>query len=259
MTLTLALMLPALLASAPPPAHPVLRVCSDPNNLPFSNAREQGFENRLARLLAEDLGAELRYTWWAQRRGFLRNTLKAGSCDVVMGVPSQLEMVAATRPYYRASYVFVARRGDRPVRSLDDPRLRRLRVGVPVVGDDGANPPPAHALARRGIVDNVRGFSVLGDYAQDSPPLAILQALERGDIDLAIVWGPLAGYRLRRGGALQIAPVQPQSDDGLPFAYDISLGTRRADRDLRQRLDDFLVRRRADIDRILTDYGVPRL
>jgi ABC-type amino acid transport substrate-binding protein len=127
----------------------VLRVCADPNNLPFSNERGEGFENKLAEMLAADLGAELRYTWWAQRRGFFRNTLRAGSCDVVLGVPAGFELALTTSPYYRSTYAFVSRK-DRHlgVRSFDDEALRRLKVGVQLVGDDGANTPPAHALAR---------------------------------------------------------------------------------------------------------------
>lgn len=243
---------------------PVLRVCADPNNLPFSNAKGEGFENRIAELVAHDLGAELRYTWWAQRRGFFRNTLKAGVCDVVVGVPARLEMVAPTRPYYRSSYVFVTRKGSvaarPPLTSLDDPRLRRLRIGVPIVGDDGDNPPPAHALARRGIIDNVAGFSVYGDYTQDSPPLRVLDELARGHIDVAIVWGPLAGYAAkRRHAAFVLSPVRPDREDGLPFAFEIAMGVRRGDDALLRRLDEVVLRRRADIDHILADYGVPRL
>ena len=148
-----------------------LRVCADPNNLPFSNQRGEGFENRLASLIARDLHARVEYTWWAQRRGFVRNTLKTGSCDVIMGVPATMDMVLHTAPYYRSTYVFVTRRTRGiVVRSLDDPVLRRVRVGVQLIGDDGANTPPAHALARRGIVQNVRGYTVYGDYSTDSPP-----------------------------------------------------------------------------------------
>ena len=115
---------------------PALRVCSDPNNLPFSNARGEGFENRIAELLARDLGTHVAYTWWAQRRGFLRNTLNAGACDVVIGYPADAEMAQTTAPYYRSSYMFVTRRGLR-IDSLDDPRLQTLRVGVQLIGDDG--------------------------------------------------------------------------------------------------------------------------
>src|SRR5437868_3481759 len=162
------------------------RVCADPNNLPFSNARGEGFENRLAELVARDLGAEVAYTWWAQRRGFLRNTLKAGLCDVVMGVPAALDGVRATRPYYRSTYVFVYRRSGPAIRSLDDPALRRVRVGVPIIGDAGADPPPVHALAARHIVDNLVGFTVYGDYGQPNPPARLIDAVASGTVDVAV-------------------------------------------------------------------------
>jgi mxaJ protein len=248
-------LLALLLVSAPPP----LRVCADPNNLPFSNARGEGFENALAALLGRELHRPVHYTWWAQRRGFLRNTLLARSCDLVMAVPAGLEMVRTTRPYYRSSYVFVTRPGRPALRSFDDPRLGALKVGVPLVGDDGVNPPPAHALARRGIVDNVVGFSVYGDYREDSPPLRILEALAAGQIDVAVVWGPLAGgYARSRRVPLRLTPT-PARDDGLPLAFDIALGVRKDDRPLQEELDAILERRRAAIDKLLGDAGVPRV
>ena len=237
-----------------------LRVCADPNNLPFSNQRGEGFENRIAELVARDLGASVRYTWWAQRRGFFRNTLRAGTCDVVIGMPTTLEMAAATRPYYRSTYVFLSRR-DRhlDVRSLDDPRLKTLRIGVQIVGDDGFNTPPVHALANRGVIGNLKGYTVYGDYARANPPAAIVDAVADGEVDLAIVWGPLAGYFARQARVpLSIVPVRPQIDPPfLPFVYDISMGTRRGDT-LTARLDGIIVRRKAEIGRILDDYGVPR-
>jgi mxaJ protein len=244
------------------PVIPVLRVCADPNNLPFSNRAEEGFENRLASLLAADMGAALRYTWWPQRRGFVRETLSAGRCDVIVGVPTAYERLLATRPYYRSTYVFVSRR-DRPVsvRSLDDPALRRLRIGVPLVGDDYANTPPAHALGRRGIVDNVRGFSLYGDYSRPDPPAELIHAVARGDVDVAVAWGPLAGYfSLRQPGALRLVPVSPAVDPpGLPFVYDISMGVRPGDGARKHVLERFLGRRRADIDALLAAFGVPRV
>jgi mxaJ protein len=250
-----------LLLSAATSSGAVLRVCADPNNLPFSNRQEQGLENKLARLVADDLGATLTYTWWAQRRGFFRNTLKAGLCDAVMGVPSELEMTAHTRPYYRSTYVFVFRadRGDL-VRSLDDPALRRLRVGVQLAGDDYANTPPAHALARRNIVSNVVGFTLYGDYAQPNPPARIVDAVSRGDVDVAIVWGPLAGYFATRSKVpLRVVPVTPSGDGpSLPFVFDISVGVRHGDDKLRTAIDGVLERRRADVARLLDEYGVPR-
>src|SRR5437868_10667318 len=129
-----------------------LTVCADPNNLPFSNERQEGFENRIAELVARDLNARLSYVWWAQRRGFVRNTLNQNACDLLIGVPSSFERVSTTIPYYRSTYVFVTRRDRRlKVASFDDPQLRRLRVGVQLIGDDATNSPPAHALSNRHI------------------------------------------------------------------------------------------------------------
>jgi mxaJ protein len=238
----------------------VLRVCADPNNLPFSNDREEGFENRLAELVARELDAEVRYTWWPQRRAFLRNTLRAGKCDVVMGVPSSYELVLATRPYYRSTYVFV-HRADAGIRvaSFDDPALRELRIGVHLVGDDGANTPPAHALSARGMIHNVRGFLLYGDYSQANPPARILDAVVAGEIDVAVVWGPLAGYFAPRLGVpLTIVPVSPQIDvPFLPQVYDMSVGVRRESPALAQELDAVLIRRRAEVRALLEAYGVP--
>jgi mxaJ protein len=238
----------------------VLRVCADPNNLPFSNKAAEGFENKIAELVAKELGARLDYTWWAQRRGFIRNTLRAGTCDLVMGVPSSFELVLPTRPYYRSTYVFVQRADARHrVTSFDDPALRRLRIGAHFIGDDGADVPPAHALASRGIVKNVRLYSLYGDYRRPNPPAELLQHLADGEIDVAIVWGPLAGYFAPRARpALAITPVSPQIDvPFLPFVFDISAGVRRGDSTLRSEVEQLLRRRKPTVDSILKAYGVP--
>ena len=253
-------------AAAPAPPARELRVCADPNNLPYSNRKLEGFENRLAEMVARDLHASLRYTWWPQHRGFLRNTLKAGTCDVVMGLPSSVELAATTRPYYRSTYVFVYRK-DRgiAVKSFDDPVLRKLRIGVQMVGDDGYNSPPAHALANRGIIDNIAGYSVYGDYSQPNPPARIVEAVARGDVDLAVVWGPLAGYFAPRqpfpnNVPLELVPVSPQIDRPfLPFVFDMSMGVRRGDDKLHAELDSFIERRQPEIDALLDRYGIPRL
>jgi mxaJ protein len=238
-----------------------LRVCADPNNLPFSNSRLEGFENKLADLVAAELHASVEYTWWAQRRGYVRNTIGFGACDVLMGVPSRFERTLVTRPYYRSSYVFVARADGGPsVSSLDDPVLRRVRVGVQLIGDDGQNTPPAHALAARHIVNNVVGYSVYGDYLQPNPPARIIDAVARGDVGVAVAWGPLAGYfAAKEPIALTLTPVTPQVDSALPFAFDISVGVARRARPLRDEIDAALARRTADIDRLLDAYHVPRV
>jgi len=239
-----------------------LRVCADPNNLPFSNNKGEGFENKIAELLARDMGAKVRYTWWAQRRGFIRNTLNASECDVVIGVPASFDLTAVTNPYYRSSYVFVTRR-DRGIhlRSYDDPVLRTLRIGVQLVGDDGANTPPVHALGARGIRGNLKGYLVYGDYREPHPPSRIIDGVANGEVDVAIVWGPLAGYfAARQRVPLEITPVSPQVD--LPFmpqVFDIAMGVRRADKSLRDTLDALIERDRKQIESILDSYDVPRV
>jgi mxaJ protein len=253
-----ALLLASMLAS--PAAAETLRVCADPNNLPFSNRAEQGFENKIARLLAQDLQADLSYTWWAQRRGFVRHTLKEGLCDVVMGVPANYELLETTRPYYRSTYVFVTREADRlDIASFDDPRLRTLPIGVQMIGDDASNTPPAHALARRGIVGNVHGYMIYGDYSSTAPAAPIIAAVASGEIDVAVVWGPQAGYfAASEPVPLALKPVKPWLDGPrLPMVFDISVGVSRSNSALRADLDAALSRNKAAIDRILADYRVP--
>ncbi|WP_375263324.1 substrate-binding domain-containing protein [Palleronia sp.] len=238
-----------------------LRVCADPNNLPFSNERGEGLENALAELVADALDAEVEYTWHAQRRGFLRQTLNAGLCDVVMGTPA-LDMLQTTRPYYRSGYVFVSRADrDIDVSSIDDPRLRDLTIGVHLVGDDGANTPPAHALGERGIIDNVVGYTVYGDYRQEAPPARLLDAVVAGEVDIAAVWGPLAGYYARTSEVpLDLAPIT-DTVDYLPlvFEYSIAIGVRRTDDELRHRLDAVLVEKQDEVEALLERYGVPEI
>ena len=245
-----------------PAAARTLRVCADPNNLPFSNDKGEGFENRIAALLAHDLQADLDYTWWAQRRGFVRHTIKAGLCDVVMGVPANFELLETTRPYYRSTYVFVTRKSDNlDISSLDDPRLKTLRIGVQMIGDDGSNTPPAHSLAQRGIIDNVHGYMIYGDYRSAAPTAPIIDAVARGEIDVAVAWGPQAAYfGAREPVPLTWKPVTPWLDGPRrPMVFDISMGVARGDGALRAELDAAMARHRAEVDAILADYGVPRV
>jgi mxaJ protein len=239
-----------------------LRVCADPNNLPFTNDRLEGFENKIATLVAKELKASVHYTWWAQRRGFFRSTLGSNRCDVVMGVPAGFDMALTTKPYYRSSYVFLSR-SDRNLRidSFDDPALRRLTIGVQLVGDDSANTPPAHALSRRGITQNVRGYTLYGDYSESNPPARIVDAVRRGDVDVALVWGPLAGYfASRQPGVLKVVPVSARSiDKTLPFVFEISVGVRKGQELLLDEIQSVLDQRQAEIREILDDYGIPRV
>lgn len=242
--------------------HSVLKVCADPNNLPFSNRRQEGFENKIADLIAREMNVKVEYTWWAQRRGFVRNTLKAGLCDVIVGLPSSIELALTTAPYYRSTYAFVSRT-DRhlDIHSLDDEVLKHVQIGVQLIGDDFTNTPPAHALSNRNIVQNVKGYSVYGDYRQADPPARIIEAVAKREIDVAIVWGPLAGYFAKRKGVdLEVVPVSPKIDlPYLPFVYDISIGVRREDNALKEQLEGILTRKSREIGAILDEYGVPRV
>jgi quinoprotein dehydrogenase-associated probable ABC transporter substrate-binding protein len=236
-----------------------LRVCADPNNLPFSNRQQQGFENKLADLLAATMNATPEYTWWSQRKSFAKKSLDEGACDVVLGVPAALPDVLTTKPYYRSTYVFVSRH-DRnlQISSLSDPRLSQLRIGIHIAGDDYA--PPAFALAHRGITQNVVGFSLFGEYGEPNPPRKLIDAVESGAVDVAIVWGPFAGYfALGAQAPLDIAPVTPSTFMGIPFAYDISAAVRNGNNTLKTQLDQILQSRSVAVRTLLDQYGVPRI
>lgn len=243
------------------PAHaaqPPLRVCADPNNLPYSNQAGEGFENRIAGLIAGKLGRPLQFVWRAQRRGFLREGLKAGECDLVTAEPSATFMILTTRPYYRSTYVFVSRPGDPVISSFDDPALRTKRIGVQLIGDDGMNSPPAHALAKRGIIDNVRGFPVYGDYRKASPISNIVAAVANGEIDVAAVWGPVGGYfASRQNPPLIVTPIAAKLTDRIPMSFDISMGVRKSDPDLGEAVQRALDDLAPQIATILKAYGVP--
>ena len=235
-------------------------VCADPNNMPFSNQRGEGLENKLAELVAQDLDAELRYVWWSQRRGWMRETLGAGKCDAWMGVPSGLETLSTTRPYYRSGYVFVSRR-DSPLAglTLDDPRLRDVDIGVQLAGDDGANPPPAAALTRRGLTARTRGFTLYGDNREADPAADVIRAVERGEVDVAMAWGPLAGWHASRSRVpLRLEAVTPWMDeDRWPMVFDISVGVAKDNQELRREIDDSLARNRSAVARIVQAFHVP--
>ncbi len=258
----------ALAASAAPAPSPTddsqappLRVCSDPNNMPFSSRDQAGFENKIASIVASDLGRPLTYIWRPQRRAYIRNTLKAGLCDAVMGVPAKLSMVTVTHPYYRSTYVFVYRsdRGYGDLRSIRDPRLKHLSIGVQLIGDDGYNTPPAHALSEQGMVTNLVGYTVYGDYREPNPPARIVEAVENGTVDIAAVWGPLAGYFGRdRAVPLTIEAITDTADfEPLQFQYEIAIGVGKGNDQLAADIDGALGRHRSEITQLLQSYGVP--
>jgi quinoprotein dehydrogenase-associated probable ABC transporter substrate-binding protein len=234
-----------------------LRVCADPDNLPYSQRDESGFENRIARLVAEDMGAKLSYFWQEQGRGFVRKTMGAGECDVFIGVPAGFERVLVTKPYYRSTYVAVSRSGTAPFAGFDPAALRGRRIGVQLIGNDLAASPPGYALTRAGAIDNVRGFTV---YGEGPAARRMIDALASGQIDMALVWGPQAGYFAHAARVpMTVTPASTPAGLPVPFEYSIAMGVRKGDTALRDRLDEILQRRRADIDKILASYFVPQL
>lgn len=238
----------------------VLRVCAHPNNLPFSNQREEGFENRIASLLATSMQARLEYEWRPDRRGYIKRTLQVRLCDLVMAVPSIDERVLTTVPYYQSTYVFVTRPGQHPaIRSFDDEALRRMRIGLHVVGEDGFNPLPAHALARRGLHNNIVGYPLMRDWSVENSAGAIMQDVSSNKIDVAVVWGPFGGYF----GKLQKPPLDVQPLELSPAdlvyegVYAIAMGVRKEDIALKQEIDEIIIHNLPAIQSILKEYGVP--
>ena len=238
-------------------ARAVVRVCADPDYLPYSRADGSGFENRIAEVVADELHVRLEYAWQPLGRGFVRKTVGANLCDVLIGVPAGFERVLTTRPYYRSGYVFVQRAdAPDPVVSFEDPRLASLRIGVQLIGNDLAATPPGHALARHGAVDRVVGYPVFGDVPSAQRAIA---DLAEGQLDAAVLWGPQAGWFAARSPVpLRVVEAHAPPDLSMPFEFAIAMGVKKGDEALRQALDAVIERRRADIVAILDAYQVPR-
>ena len=232
-----------------------LSVCADPDNLPFSNSKQQGFENQIAQLVAADLKVPLRYEWQRMGRGFVREYINNSRCDLLIGIPTAYKPMLTTSPYYRSTYVFVTRRDrDLKLASLNDPALHRMKIGVQVLEEDYT--PPATALARRGMQNEIVGFESTGGEAA-----SIVRAVVDKRVDVAVVWGPLAGFFAKRfGNSLELTPVTPEVDPpALPFTFSISMGVRKGNTALRNQLEQVLSRKQREIRSILHQYGVPQL
>jgi quinoprotein dehydrogenase-associated probable ABC transporter substrate-binding protein len=230
-----------------------LRVCSDPANLPFSNDKGQGFENKIAEIVAADLKLPVEYTWFPQATGFIRQTLFAKRCDVVMGYAQGDELVLNTNHYYRSTYALVLRKGAGldGVDSLSDPRLRGKRIGVI------AGTPPATAMAQLGLIEHAKPYPLVVDRRFESPAERMIDDIQSSDIDAGILWGPIAGYFAPKAD-LAVAPLL--KDEGAArMAYRITFGVRPLDDDWKRQLNGLIAKRQGDIDEVLLQFGVPLL
>jgi mxaJ protein len=254
------LTLPPMDEAVPAAAHHSneLWVCTDPDNLPFSNAAGEGFENQLAAMMARGLRRELRQSWQPAGSRFARKALAQGDCDLIVGTPAETHP-GITRPYYRSSYVFVTRAREPPIVSFADPRLHRVTVGVQLSGDDG-EAPPARAMAAYRRTGQIRGFVTNSLVADSAPARRIIDAVAAGEIAAAAVWGPLAGYYAAdQRVPLVVTPIARASDSDPQFTFDIAMATRGDDAALVEALDQVLETERRNVQRILRAYHVPLL
>ncbi len=234
----------------------VLRVCADPNNMPFSNEKGEGFENKIAQLLAEKLHKDVAYAFYPGATGFIRNTLNAHLCDVVLGMPQGNDLVQPTNAYYRTTYAIVTRDGSdfADLKSLDDPRLKEKGRHIGLV----ANTPPGNLLAANGLLSAVKPYALMVDTRVESPSAAMIADLEKGDIDIAILWGPFAGYYAKKSAAKLI--VTPIADvQGARMSFRIGFGVRHSDQNWKRDLNQFIAQNKPALDKILGEYGVPLL
>jgi len=248
-------------AQRPAPLDPEkIRVCADPDNMPSSNDKLEGYENKLATLISQELKAKLEYVWYPTRRGYFR-ILNGMYCDLAMEVPAGLDMAGTTKPYFRSGYVFVTRKGSglEDLKNLADPRLKKLKIGVNIYTSDAENSPPAMALSRYGVVGNLTGYSTFFD--QNNRPEDIVNAVAKKDVDVAIAWGPLAGYFAKQTTVPLVLTPLPAKDSlsEFPFQYNIGIAVRRKDKEFRDSLEAVLTRRQPDVQAILKEYAVPML
>jgi len=233
----------------------VLRVCADPHNMPFSTDRGEGFENKLAELLADKLGKGLSYSWYPQATGFVRNTLAAHKCDVIMGAPQGDDLVQVTNPYYRTAYALVFKQGHglEGVDTLGDPRLKGKRIGIV------AGTPPGNNMATNGLMADAKPYPLVIDTRVDSSAAAMMHDLSTGEIDAGILWGPMAGYYARQATpAATVVPLVKETA-GPRLAYRIAMGVRYTDQDWKRELNRAIRENQPAINKLLLSFGVPLL
>ncbi|HUB14640.1 MAG TPA: substrate-binding domain-containing protein [Acetobacteraceae bacterium] len=234
----------------------VFRVCADPSDLPYSDQAQQGFENKIAALLARDVGKQLGFTWQPQVFGFMRLTLDSYRCDVVMGITQGNGEVANSNAYYRSTYALIYRphTGFDGIESLEDPRLKGTRIGII------AGTPPATILADNGLLEHVHSYQLSVNLRFFTPARDMTEDLENGKINIGVLWGPIAGYFANRsGGKLKIVPLLHESDNGPPMAFSIVMGVRHGEDAWRRQLNTAIAQAQPEITRILESYGVPLL
>jgi quinoprotein dehydrogenase-associated probable ABC transporter substrate-binding protein len=232
-----------------------LRVCADPANMPFSNDKGEGFENRVAAIIADELKIPVEYTWFPQATGFIRQTLSAKRCDVVMGYAQGDELVLNTNPYYRSAYALVHRRSEALAGSdnLSDGRLKGKRIGVV------AGTPPATIMARLGLIQDARPYPLVVDRRHDSPAERMIGDIRAGEIDAGVLWGPMAGYFATKGGeALTVVPLLKEVESPR-MTYRITFGVRHLEDDWKRQLNVLIAKRQGDLDAVLLQFGVPLL
>lgn len=229
-----------------------LRVCADPNNLPFSNEQREGYENRIAEIIGADLGLPVSYVWFPQVIGFVRNTLRARECDLVMGAVSGDTIMDTTNPYYHTGYMLVTRTADNiTTRIVGNPTLSDKRFGVV------AATPPSDLLLRNGLMAQMKAYSLIVDTRNSNPAREMLMDLAKGEIDVALVWGPLAGYAISRD-KLPLTAVFIASEPGAPrMDYRIAMGVRSNEPEWRRRINQAITKNQAEITKVLADYGLP--
>ncbi len=233
----------------------VLRVCADPRNLPLSNDKGEGSENKLAELLAAKLNKRLAYTYFPQATGFFRMTLGAHRCDVVMGYPQGDDLVQGTNPYYRTAYALVAKAGNGldDVATLGDPRLKYKHIGIV------AGTPPGTNMAANGLMGNARPYALMIDTRIDSSAEAMIKDITSGAIDAGVLWGPMAGYYAKQASPpLHVTPLVKETT-GPRLSFRIGMGVRAADQNWKRLLNRFIQDNQAEINAILLGYGVPIL
>jgi quinoprotein dehydrogenase-associated probable ABC transporter substrate-binding protein len=233
----------------------VLRVCADPNNLPFSNEKGEGFENKVSELLATKLDKKLAYVWYPQATGFVRNTLGAHRCDLIPGFPQGDELVQSTNPYYRTAYALVIKPGTGldDLDRLGDPRLVGKRIGIV------AGTPPATYLAVNGLMRSAKPYPLVVDTRVDSSAQAMMRDLAGGEIDVGILWGPMAGYYARQANPpLRVVPLLKESG-GPQLAFRIAMGVRATDQNWKRQLNRLIAENQPDLNRLLLSFGVPLL